>query len=62
VPEYWIVRLTSRDVLVCAQPDPSRGDDTQVWLAALPEELVSPALPFRAPVVSFAASAPDPTP
>lgn len=62
VLEYWNVRPSSRDVLVCARPDPSLGDYVQVRLFGAPDELVSPMLPVRTPVAGFFAGAPDPTP
>lgn len=50
VPEYWIVRPASRDVLVCSQPDASLSDFTSVRLFDAHSELVSPTLPIRAAV------------
>ena len=47
VPEYWIVRPASRDVLVCSQPDTMLGDCAQVQHVASDSELVSPTLPIR---------------
>lgn len=61
VPEYWIVRPESRDVLVCTQPDTTLGDYAQSQLVAPDAELVSPTLPFRAQIQGFFAGAPDTT-
>lgn len=59
--EYWIVRPSSRDVLVCTHPDAALGDYTESQLVAPGAELVSPTLPFRAAVDTFFAGAPDTT-
>ena len=61
VPEYWIFRPVQRDVLVCSQPDAATGLYLQVRTIPSTGELVSPTLPFRAPVASFFAGAPDTT-
>ena len=61
VPEYWIVRPAERDVLVCSQPDAATSLYLQVRTIPPDGELVSPTLPFRAPVASFFAGAPDTT-
>jgi Uma2 family endonuclease len=50
VPEYWIVRPESRDVLVCWQPDAKLSDYTQVHLFGPAAELASPTLPIHVPV------------
>ena len=60
VPEYWIVRPTTRDILVGSQPDTAMGDYTQSVLVDYDAILVSPTLPIQTPVaVCFP---PDPTP
>ena len=61
VPEYWIMRPAERDVLVHSQPDPASGQYASVAHVAPDGELVSPTLPFRAPVAAFFAGAPDTT-
>ncbi len=61
VPEYWIVRPATRDVLVCWQPDAALGDYAQVRLVAADEELISPTLPLRVAVADLFAGAPDTT-
>ena len=61
VPEYWIVRPATRDLLVCWQPDASLGDYAQVRLVAPGAELVSPTLPLRVTVADLFAGAPDST-
>ncbi|MBI3973741.1 MAG: Uma2 family endonuclease [Chloroflexi bacterium] len=62
VPEYWIVRPATRDVLVCTHPDTSLGDYGDSHVFGPHDELVSPTLPVRVPVASLFAGAPDATP
>ena len=59
VPEYWIVRPATRDVLLCWQPDATLGDYTQSRLVAADAELVSPTLTLRAPVGDLFSGAPN---
>jgi Uma2 family endonuclease len=61
VPEYWVFRPAQRDVLVHAEPDPASGHYLQVRRIAPDGELVAVTLPFRAPIASFFAGAPDTT-
>ncbi len=61
VPEYWIVRPATRDVLVYSRPDPALADYAQSDYVAADGELVSPTLPIRTPVGDFFAGAPDTT-
>ncbi len=61
VPEYWIVRPSTRDVLVCTRPDAALGDYAQTQLVDPDGELASPTLPIRANVTDFFAGAPDTT-
>ena len=61
VPEYWMLRPATRDVLACAQPDPALGDYTQVRLVASGEELVAATLPLRVQVADLFAGSPDTT-
>jgi Uma2 family endonuclease len=61
VPEYWIVRPAERDMLIHSAPDPVSGTYRQVDQVPHDGELVSPTLPFRAPLASFFAGAPDAT-
>ncbi len=61
VPEYWIVRPASRDVLVYTEPDATLGDFIRSQRAAPDAELVSPTLPIRVAVAAFFAGAPDTT-
>ncbi len=58
VPEYWIVRPASRDVLVCSLPDATLADYQQSIMVAGDAELISPTLPVRAIVSNFFADAP----
>ena len=53
VPEYWIFRPQERDVLIHSDPEPATGLYLQVQHIPATGELVSPTLPFRAPVASF---------
>jgi Uma2 family endonuclease len=59
VPEYWIVRPATRDVVVCSQPDASTGAYQHEQVCA--EQLHSPTLPIVATVADFFANAPDTT-
>jgi Uma2 family endonuclease len=61
VPEYWIVRPDTRDVLQCSQPDAILGDYTQTALFGLTTELVAVTLPARVSVAELFAGAPDTT-
>jgi Uma2 family endonuclease len=53
VPEYWILRPTERDVLVHSEPEPTTGLYLRTHRVAPDGELVSPTLPFRAPIAAF---------
>jgi Uma2 family endonuclease len=59
VPEYWIVRPATRDILVHWQPDRARGTYSQVNLSAADTRLVSPTLPIEFAVADLFAGAPD---
>ncbi len=48
VPEYWILRPATRDILVCSAPDAGLSDFTEVRHFATDAELVSATLPIRA--------------
>ncbi|HEX5506253.1 MAG TPA: Uma2 family endonuclease [Thermomicrobiales bacterium] len=61
VPEYWIVRPATRDVLACWQPDRALGDYAQVRLVPPDGELVAATLPLRVAVADLFAGAPDST-
>ncbi len=61
VPEYWIVRPPSRDVLVCSRPDAMLGDYAESDYVAPEGELVSPTLPVRVSIAGFFTGAPDTT-
>lgn len=50
VPEYWILRPASSDVLVCSAPDAELSDFTEVRHFATDTELVSATLPLRVAV------------
>jgi Uma2 family endonuclease len=53
VPEYWILRQATRDILVCTQPDAQLNDYTDVHLFNSNDEVVSPTLPIRVPVAAL---------
>lgn len=53
VPEYWAVHPVQRDLVVHSDPDTLLGDYRSVAIIPPDGELVSPTLPFRAPVASF---------
>ncbi|MFN8515430.1 MAG: Uma2 family endonuclease [Chloroflexia bacterium] len=53
VPEYWVFRPEERDILVHSDPDPATGLYLQVARIPATGELLSPTLPFRAPVTTF---------
>ncbi len=59
VPEYWVFRPEERDVLVHSEPDPGAGMYLQVRRIPSDGELISPTLPFRAPVAAFFADEAD---
>ncbi len=59
LPEYWIARPATRDVLVCARPDAALGDFADTRLVPPGEELASVTLPVRFPVDRLFAGAPD---
>jgi Uma2 family endonuclease len=59
VPEYWIVRPATRDILVHWQPDRARGTYGQVSLIAPDARLVSPTLPIEFAVANLFTGAPD---
>lgn len=61
VPEYWIVRPASRDLMLCTQPDAALGDYAQTRLVGPDDELRSATLPIVAPVARFFDDAPDTT-
>jgi Uma2 family endonuclease len=62
VPEYWIVRPQSRDVLVCWQPDADLADFAQVHLVSADSTLISPTLPgISVRVAELFTGAPDTT-
>ena len=61
VPEYWIVRPNTRDVLCCNQPDAVLGDYTQTQLIGSDAILVSATLPIHMAVAELFVGAPDTT-
>jgi Uma2 family endonuclease len=58
VPEYWIVRPATRDIMVYWQPEPDFGDFAQSRLVAADGVLESPTLPVSQPTVDFFAGLP----
>lgn len=61
LPEYWIVRPATRDVVVCSEPDPANNDYGHTERIGAEGELVSPTLPVRLRVAELFAGAPDTT-
>lgn len=59
VPEYWIVRPASQDLLVCSRPDAMLGDYAQSEYVAPDGVLTSPTLPVSVAITIFFAGAPD---
>ena len=61
VPEYWIFRPASRDLLLLSDPDPLRRVYRSETLVPADGELTSPTLPLSTPIARFFADAPDTT-
>jgi Uma2 family endonuclease len=61
LPEYWIVRPSSRDVLVYTSPDQPLGDYSSSQKVGPDDEIASPTLPIRVAINTFFAGAPDTT-
>ena len=61
LPEYWIVRPESRDVLVYTDPDVALGDYSLSQKITPNDELISPTLPIRVAISRCFAGAPDTT-
>jgi len=61
VPEYWIVRPASRDIMVYWQPEPEFGDFAQSSLVAADGTLESPTLPITQVIAEFFDGSPDTT-
>ena len=53
VPEYWILRPETRDVLVYSEPDEALADFTSLQRFSVDRELVSPTLPIRVAVAAL---------
>jgi hypothetical protein len=60
VPEYWILRPDTRDVLICTQPDGSPAEYTTVQRFGPDTQLVSLTLPIRVPVARLFDDQPRP--
>ncbi|HEX5164999.1 MAG TPA: Uma2 family endonuclease [Thermomicrobiales bacterium] len=61
VPEYWIVRPATRDIMVYWQPEPDFGDFAQSRLVAADGILESPTLPVSQRIADFFEGSPDST-
>jgi Uma2 family endonuclease len=61
VPEYWIVRPSSRDLLLYSDPDGAAGAYRRCVTVATDAEISSPTLPFHASIADFFRGAPDET-
>lgn len=53
VPEYWMLRPETRDILICWEPDQATGEYTSELIITSGSELVSPTLPISVPVASL---------
>jgi Uma2 family endonuclease len=53
VPEYWILRSETRDVLVYSDPDAALSDFTNVQRFSVDTDLASPKLPIRVEVAAL---------
>jgi len=53
VPEYWILRPESRDILVCSEPDAALEDFTSVRRFTAGSELLSPTLSITVAVAAL---------
>ena len=53
VPEYWILRSETRDILVYSEPDAALSDYTSVRRFTADSELVSPTLPITVAVAAL---------
>ncbi|HYI14432.1 MAG TPA: Uma2 family endonuclease [Thermomicrobiales bacterium] len=53
VPEYWILRPETRDVLMYSDPDGALADFTSLQRFSVDNELVSPTLPIRVAVTTL---------
>lgn len=61
LPEYWIIRPATRDVLVCRAPDTTLGDYTATHLVGSNEMLTPLHFPITITVADLFAGAPDTT-
>ncbi len=61
VPEYWIIRPETRDVLVCRNPDAALGDYAFTLLVGAAETLSAHTFPIAVPVAELFAGSPDTT-
>jgi Uma2 family endonuclease len=61
VPEYWIVRPATRDIMVYWQPEQDFGDFAQSRLVPADGMLESPTLPISQCIADFFAGSPDTT-
>jgi Uma2 family endonuclease len=59
VPEYWVVRPPTRDVLVCWHPNAELGIFEETRLVATEEELISATMPVRVRVAELFSGSPD---
>jgi len=61
VPEYWIVRPATRDIMVYWQPEPEFGDFAHSRLVPADGVLESSTLPISQRIADFFAGSPDTT-
>lgn len=50
VPEYWMLRPATRDVVICWTPDTTSGEYGNQRLFTIDSEIQSPTLPIQLPV------------
>lgn len=61
VPEYWIFRPATRDIMLYWQPEPDFGDFAHSMLAPADGLLESPTLPISQRIADFFDGSPDST-
>ena len=60
VPEYWMLRPETRDILICWEPDTATGAYTKELVVTSGSDLISPTMPISVPVASLFEDQPQP--
>ena len=60
VPEYWMLRPESRDVVICWEPDQTTGEYSRETVVTTDSELISTTLPISAAVAALFDERPQP--